>query len=91
MSPSGRPQVSLDPIAEGIDRALAHPWGRIAARLFPKAAAEVRAVRESLPAIAAEAQERVTRHVRGEIDALEDEAIRTVKKMAKRAFRRSAR
>jgi hypothetical protein len=86
--PPGRPQVSLDPIAEGIDRALAHPLGQLASRLFPKAAAEVRAVREGLPAIAAEAQDRVSRHVRGELEALEDEAIRSVKKMARRAFRR---
>jgi hypothetical protein len=85
---AGRPRVSLDPIAEGIDRAMAHPLGQLAARLFPKAAAEVRAVREGLPAIAAEAQERMTRHVREELGALEDEAIRSVKKMARRAFRR---
>lgn len=86
-----RPHIDLDPVREGIDRALSHPWGQLAARLFPRAAAEVRAAADNLPAIASQAQEQIGTHVREEIGALEDEAISTVKSAWRGALRSVAK
>lgn len=73
-------RIDLDPVAEGIDRALEHPWGQLAQRLFPRAAAEVRAARDRLPELAGQAQARVEAHVAQELEGLEDEAIATAKR-----------
>ena len=59
---------------------------QLAQRLFPRAAAEVKAARDNLPALAAAAQDGVVGHVRGELAALEDEAIRAVKLGLRRTF-----
>lgn len=73
-------RIDLDSLREGIDRALDSPWGRIAQELFPRAAAEVRAARDALPTMAADAHDRLAAEVRGELDALEAEAIDGVKR-----------
>lgn len=86
-----RAQVNLDPVVEAIDRAMDHPWARVAARIFPEAAAEVRAVRDQLPTIAAEAQDRIGDHIKEEVRELEREAIAGVKRMARRAFKKGKR
>ena len=68
-----RPQVNLDPIAEVLDRVLAHPAARLAAELLPETHGAVRAVRDNLPAIASGIEARAVDHVRSEARTLERE------------------
>jgi hypothetical protein len=50
--------VNLDPIAQAIDQALAHPMARAVESALPGATARVRAIRENLPEVAAGLEQR---------------------------------
>ncbi len=67
--------VNLDPIAEALDKALAHPLARAVEATLPGATARVRAVRENLPEVASELEARGLEHVGKSLDRALTRAI----------------